>query len=432
MNDFLPGLAAVVVWNSRGQWLTGDAACRHARFVDERVVVIGAGPAGLAAAWAIGRAGLDPLVAERADAVAASWRSRHDQLRLNTHRVFSHQPGARIPRRYGPFPARDDYVAYLERYAAGMRIRFGTAVDRIDRAGPGWKVSLGGGSISTANVVVATGPDAEPVMPAWPAMASFPGMLIHAGQFRSAGEMALYVLVVGPGNSGVDLLNHLARSDAARLWLSARSGMNIAPLRLAGIPMHPVALAGLPLPRRAQDATLRAVQRLAFGDLGGYGYPRSDLGAFTRLAADGVTVAVDDGFVRALKSDRVTMKPGVDRVEGRNVCFADGSACAPDVIICATGYRPALWPLVGHLVALDESGMPPFTGPSSSPLHPGLWFFGLDRSIYGNMHVHRRQARQLAQDDRPPARAFPSRADGAASVVHPRPGPPSGQSRHES
>jgi hypothetical protein len=38
----------------------------------------------------------------------------------------------------------------------------------------------------------------------------------------------------------------------------------------------------------------------------------------------------------------------------------------------------------------------PFTGPSSSPLHPGLWFFGLDSSIYGNMHVRRRQARQLA------------------------------------
>ena len=145
----------------------------------------------------------------------------------------------------------------------------------------------------------------------------------------------------------MDLLNHLVRSDAARLWLSARSGMNIAPLRLAGIPMHPVAVAGRRLPRRAQDASLRAVQRLAFGDLGRYGYPRSDLGAFTRLRADGVTVAVDDGFVRALKSGRVTMKPGVARVEGRDVCFADGSACVPDVIICATGYRPRLGPWSG-------------------------------------------------------------------------------------
>jgi glycine/D-amino acid oxidase-like deaminating enzyme len=386
-------------WGQREQrWLTGGGICGQAHWVDERVVVIGAGPAGLAAAWAIGRAGVDPLVVERAGAVAASWRGRHDQLRLNTHRMFSHQPGARIPRRCGPFPGRDDYVTYLERYAAGMRIRFGTAVRRIDRTGRGWELDLGGASISTAQVVVATGPDAEPVLPRWPGMASFPGVLIHAGQFRSTAQMAgRDVLVVGPGNSGVDLLNHLVRSDAGTLWLSARSGMNIAPLRLAGIPMHPVAVAGRRLPRRAQDASLRAVQRLAFGDLARYGYPRADLGAFTRLAADGVTVAVDDGFVRALKAGRVTMKPAVHRFEGPSVFFADGTACAPDVVVCATGYRPALSPLAGHLVALDEHGMPPFTGPVPALSCPGLWFFGLDRSIYGNMHIHRRQARQLAR-----------------------------------
>jgi hypothetical protein len=76
--------------------------------------------------------------------------------------MFSHQPGARIPRRCGPYPGRDDYVAYLEQYAAGMRIRFGTAVGRVNRAGTGWELDLGGASISTAHVVIATGPDAKP------------------------------------------------------------------------------------------------------------------------------------------------------------------------------------------------------------------------------------------------------------------------------
>jgi hypothetical protein len=208
------------------------------------------------------------------------------------------------------------------------------------------------------------------------------------------------VLVVGPGNSGVDLLGHLARSDAGKLWLSARSGMNITPLRLGGVPLHPVSVLGRYLPLRWQDANARAVQWLAFGDLTRLGYPRSAAGAFTRAAADGVTVAVDDGFVRALKAGRVTMKSAIDRFDSPQVCFTDGTRCAPDAVICATGYRPGLEQIAGHLVALDALGMPPFTGACSSPAYPGLWFFGLDRSIYGNMHVRRRQARQLAQSIR--------------------------------
>ena len=366
--------------------------------MDEHVVVVGAGPAGLAAAWAIRRAGLDPLVVEQADTVAASWRGRHDHLRLNTHRMFSHQPGARIPRRCGPYPARDDYVAYLQEYAARMRLRLGTRVHRIDRADGGWALALDQGRLTAAHAVIATGPDAEPVLPSWPGMDSFGGVVIHAGRFRNVAEVAgLDVLVVGPGNSGVDLLGYLAGSDAGQLWLSARSGMNITPRRLGGVPLHPVSVTARYLPLRWQDATARAAQRLAFGDLSRFGYPRSALGAFTRQAADGVTIAVDDGFARALKTGRVVMKPGIDRFDGPQVRFTDRTSCAPGAVICATGYRPGLEPLAGHLVTLDRQGMPPFTGAASSPQHPGLWFFGLDRSIYGNMHVHRRQAGQLAR-----------------------------------
>ena len=146
--------------------LTAAGKRLHARIVDELVVVVGAGPAGLAAVWAAGRAGLDPLVVDQADSVAASWRERHDHLRLNTHRMFSHQPGARIPRRCGPFPARDEYVACLQDYAVGMRLQLGTRVHRIDRAGAGWELRLDSASLRAAHVVIATGPDAEPVMPA--------------------------------------------------------------------------------------------------------------------------------------------------------------------------------------------------------------------------------------------------------------------------
>ncbi len=141
-----------------------------ARTMDEHVVIVGAGPEGLAAAWAIRRAGHDVLVVEQADAVAASWRGRHDHLRLNTHRAFSHQPGARIPRRCGPYPTRDDYVAYLQEYSAGMRLRLGARVHRIDRTDQGWELALDRGSLTAAHVVIATGSDAEPFLPDWPGL----------------------------------------------------------------------------------------------------------------------------------------------------------------------------------------------------------------------------------------------------------------------
>ena len=174
--------------------MTATIACT----MDEHVVIVGAGPAGLAATWAIRRAGLDPLVVEQADAVAASWRARHDHLRLNTHRMFSHQPGARIPRRCGPYPGRDDYAAYLQDYASGMRLRLGTRVHRIDRTDGGWALALAGGSLTAAHVVIATGSDAEPVMPSWPGLESFGGAVSHAGRFRNVAKFAgLDVLVVG-------------------------------------------------------------------------------------------------------------------------------------------------------------------------------------------------------------------------------------------
>jgi cation diffusion facilitator CzcD-associated flavoprotein CzcO len=379
--------------------LTTTQETPHAEAVGEHVAIVGAGPAGLAAAGELRRVGVDALVVERTHDVAAAWRTRHDHLHLNTHRALSHQPGMRIPRSCGPYPSRDDYVAYLERYASQLRIRFDTSVSRIDRSPAGWRLSLPDhASVTATHVVVATGPDAVAVVPSWPGLSSYTGNFYHAGEFRNVSDVAgKDVLVVGAGNSGVDLLNHLVGSSAGQLWLSARSGTNIAPRRFGGVPTHLSAVAGKRLPTHTQDNLLRTMQTFAFGDLTRYGLHRAKQGAFSRAISDGVTVAVDDGFVAALKRGRVCMKPAIVSFDGPRVAFEDGTVCTPTVVICATGYRPDLAYLVGHLVDLDAAGMPPFVGATASREQPGLWFFGLDRSIYGNMFIRRGQARGLAR-----------------------------------
>src|SRR6476619_2538233 len=122
------------------------------------VVVIGAGPGGLAAAAMLQSRGFRVLVLERGD-VAAAWRSRYDRLHLHTVRWLSGLPGYPMPRSYVKCPSRDRVIEYLQRYAerAALEVRTGVEVQRLERAGGAWNVLTAGDVIEAERVVVATG-----------------------------------------------------------------------------------------------------------------------------------------------------------------------------------------------------------------------------------------------------------------------------------
>ena len=107
----------------------GETPVRH------EAIVAGAGPAGLASAALLRKRGFEVSVLERADSVGTRWRARYEPLRLNTARVFSRLPGHPIPRSYGRYPRREDFVAYLEDYVEHHRlpVRLNTELERIER-----------------------------------------------------------------------------------------------------------------------------------------------------------------------------------------------------------------------------------------------------------------------------------------------------------
>ena len=346
---------------------------------ERQIVVVGAGQSGLSAALSLKDVGLDPLVLERTDAVASAWRGRYDRLKLNTWRAHSHLPDRPFPKGTPTFPSRDQVVQHLERHATeeGLEFRFGTEVERIDRDDGGWLVTTREGDVRSPQVVVATGYENNPFIPDWPGRDRFDGDLLHARDYkRPAPYVGKRVLVVGPGCTGMEIAFDLAEGGAGKVWLAARTPPNIL-LREgpAGVPGDVIGSALLHTPVRFADWFANFGRRMDVGDLTEHGLPVPDEGVFSRMYRLGVAPAIiDKEILGAIKSGAIEIVRGVESLDPRGVALADGATVEPDAIICATGYRRGLEPLVGHLDVLGERGVPRALGPK--PAAPGLRFIG--------------------------------------------------------
>jgi len=365
------------------------------------VVVLGAGPGGLAVAAALKARGVDPLVVDRAPGVGSSWRGHYDRLHLHTPRRWSGLPGHPIPRRAGRWVSRDDVVRYLESYAAHHRLRLqlGTAVTSVDRAGDGsdarWVVRLADGSaVEAEHVVVATGYNHTPVEPDWPGLAGFAGEVVLARDYRNGRPYAgRDVLVVGTGNTGMEIATDLAEHGATRVWLAVRTPPHILPRSRFGWPAQATGILVRRLPPRLVDRVATVLAVVQEPDLTEYGMPRAGTDLYSRVLVGRVPVQ-DVGIVAAIRSRSVEPVAAVEAVEGTEVVLADGSRVAPEVVVVATGYRSGLEGLVGHLDVLDGRQLPLVHGAQEAA--PGLWFTGYTNPISGMLRELRIDAERIA------------------------------------
>ena len=345
-----------------------------------RAVIVGAGAAGLSVALSLVDRGIHPLILDRAGNVASSWRGRYDRLRLNTSRPFSHLPGRRFAKGTPMFPTRDQMVEYLERHSQnpGITLRLGTGADRIERDSTGWLIRTPTGeTIETEQVVVATGYENKAVIPGWPGREDFAGTILHSSDYRNpAAFQDKAVLVVGPGCSGMEIAYDLATGGAAKVWLAVRNPPNILLRTSPGpVPSDIVGVALLKFPTKFADTVTRYGQRSDFGDLSEYGLPFPAEGIFARVArTGGEPTIVDRDVIEAIKARRFEVVGAVQSFDGPAVHLERGALVEPDAVICATGYRRNLEPLVGHLGVLDERGIPKIRGEKAAV--EGLRFVG--------------------------------------------------------
>jgi putative flavoprotein involved in K+ transport len=369
------------------------------------VVVVGAGPAGLAISCELTKAGVEHLVLERGR-IGQTWRDRWDSFCLVTPNWTVQLPEGHYD---GPDPdgfmPREEIVGFLERYAAGIRapVRENASVMSIEAFDDGFRLRMPDGELRADSVVLATGAYQRPHRP--PAAATLPTGLFQVDVDEYRNEQALpagRVLVVGSGQSGCQIAEelHEAGRDVVVAcgrapWLPRRIGDHDFTWWALQTGFLDATVESLPAPEARLFANLLATGQGGGRDLhlrtlqdGGVVLAGHFLGASEgrlRFAPDlPESVAWGDerhgqfmALVRALVAERGLDAPEIADPEP----FA---ANAPEeldasdfgAVVLAAGFRPDYRSWLPWAEAFDELGYPVHEDGESTVV-PGLHFVGV-------------------------------------------------------
>ena len=367
------------------------------------VVVVGGGPAGLATSAELRRRRIEHVVLERGDAAGHSWMNLYDSLTLHTGKHLSSLPGMSFDRRVPIFPSRGDFVAYLHRYVETLELPLetGRTVTGVVRTGDDWVVRTDTGNIVARDVVMATGIIAGPRMPPVPGLDRFRGRVMHSVEYRRpAGFQRRRVLVVGVGNSGGEIGSELANAGA-HVTIAVRSGANVVPLQIGGIPIQYLAFAMRTLPRGARTRLAGVVGRITELRRGKPVLPKPAHGPLDAIPLIGFNL------VDAIRAGRVAVRGGLAELTETGARFTDGVEEPFDDVIFATGFTAALGPL-GDQVRVDAKGFALRTDRVASADQPNLYFVGHTYDSTGGLY-------NIGQDARLAGARIAARARGGAA-----------------
>jgi putative flavoprotein involved in K+ transport len=279
------------------------------------VIVIGGGQAGLALAWHLAQRGLRFVVLEASGQLGQSWRTRWDSVRLFSPAQYDALPGMAFPAPADTYPGKEAVADFLRDYAKAfdLPVRLGRRVTALSRVGDAFEVGTGEEVLRAGHVVVATGPFQVPFTP--DAAGGFEASVtqIHSADYRNPQSLpAGPVLVVGAGNSGLQIAEELAATRPVDVAAGEK------------VPMLPQRLLGRDL--------FWWLTRLRFMRVN----TSTRLGR--RLQARGEFVIGTNR--RRLRRAGVRFRPRLVNARGRSATFADGGSLDVGVVVWATGYRP--------------------------------------------------------------------------------------------
>jgi len=365
--------------------------------MDAPVIIIGAGPGGLAVAACLKREGIgDALILEEADCVAASWHRHYDRLHLHTPRDHSALPHLPMPSAFPRYPSRSQVLDYFETYARHFTLapRFGERVQSARRETASWEVTTGRGRYRAPVLVIAAGYNREPRIPSWPGVTDFGGPILHSSSYLNGRIFTGQdVLVVGLGNSGGEIAIDL-HEHGARPTIAVRNAVNVIPREVLGVPVLSLGLVQRLFSPQVADRLNAPLLKALIGDLEPYGLRKLPYGPATQIRRHGRIPLIDVGTVALLKSGAIAARPGVRSFQRGAVVFDDGSRTRFDAVVLATGYRPRVNAFLDARDDVDADGVPRSSGREGTA--PGLFFCGYHVSPNGMLRELALESRRIA------------------------------------
>jgi hypothetical protein len=312
--------------------------------------VIGAGISGLTAGKALSDWGLPYTCFEASDDIGGNWyfgnpngrSSAYRSLHIDTYRDSVSFRDMPMGEDYSDYPHHERIRAYLNEYADAFslreRIRFQSAVKHAVRnPRGGWRITLEDDTAEEFDcLIVGNGHHWDPRFPDFPG--SFDGETLHSHHYLSPTEpldlTGKRVLVVGIGNSAVDIVSELSRKGVAeKVFISTRSGAWVMPKYLFGQPIGKLVKTNPRLPLKVQRWLARPLPYLASGRMEDFGLPHPN----HRFLEAHPTVSSE--LLLRLGSGDAVGKPNVEELQGDRVRFEDGTSEQIDAIVYATGYK---------------------------------------------------------------------------------------------
>ncbi|WP_312697820.1 NAD(P)-binding domain-containing protein [Sphingobacterium mizutaii] len=288
------------------------------------IVVIGAGQAGLSAAYHLKREGIEPgkgfVILDDEFGSGGAWQHRWDSLTLSNVNGINDLPGMgfseAVNRDDKELRANVALPQYYEKYEKtfGLPVIRPVNVLEVTERNGRFLVHTNGLQFSARGIINATGTWKTPHCPKYPGWDKFEGRQLHTGEYKNAEEfIGKHVIIVGGGISAVQLLGELSKVTKTT-WVTRRPP-DFRPYEFN--------------PELGREAVAMVDERVRMG------LPPKSVVSVTGLP---ITPAIAD----MLKTGVLDRKPMFQEITAKGVKWEDGTEMEADVIFWNTGFRHSL------------------------------------------------------------------------------------------